>query len=475
MAGKRRAHGEGTIRQRPDGRWEARIAVGYNPNGTRRRKSVYGKTQAEVRRELNKLASKRDAGEVIATTRAAKLVDFLSAWLEAGAPTARGRKGSLNERSLESYVLHIRVHIVPGLGEIRLEALTSPMIQKWVNALPVGSAENICRTLSMALNYAVKQKIIVINPASGLSIPNSGDDKELHKPLDSEEAKRFLKAAEGHRLWALWVLLLGLGMREGEALGVRRRDVDFKQNTVRIWQGKTQRSRRTLSMPLFVMSALREHIAIGPFGVAMIDGPKLKAARLACGLTQFELGVVAGLGVQNPRGDLEPQHRTRDERGHYEATEHGKQRQSSAYVSLLERGRGRCSRAVLYRLATALGVTPTDLLLKEAVISPDALIFQADPTHARKKDHPGDAGRGLLPRNVNREFHKLLKETGLEARRMHDLRHSFATLMREQGEDLGVISEMLGHASYQITHDFYAHVRRGVQQRAAARMDALFS
>jgi hypothetical protein len=64
MAGKRRAHGEGNIRQRPDGRWEARITVGYNPNGTRRRKSVYGKTQAEVRRELNKLASRRDAGEV---------------------------------------------------------------------------------------------------------------------------------------------------------------------------------------------------------------------------------------------------------------------------------------------------------------------------------------------------------------------------------------------------------------------------
>src|SRR5437763_3340082 len=411
MGGKRRARGEGNIRQRPDGRWEARITVGHNPNGTRRRTSIYGKTQAEVRRELNKLASKRDAGEVITTTRAAKLVDFLSAWLEAGAPTARGRKGSLNERSLKSYVMHIRVHIVPGLGETRLEALTSPMIQKWVNALPVGSAENICRTLSMALNYAVKQKIILSNPAGGLSIPNSGDDKERHKPLDSEEAKRFLKAAEGHRLWALWVLLLGLGIREGEALGVRRRDVDFKQNTVRVWQGKTQRSRRTLSMPLFVMSALREHIAIGPFGVATIDGPKLKAARLACGLTQFELGVVAGLGVQNPRGDLEPQYRTRNERGHYEATEKGKQRQSSAYVSLLERRHGRCSRAVLYRLATALGVTPTDLLLEEAVISRAELIFQADPTHARKKDHAGDAGRGLLPRNVNREFHKLLKET----------------------------------------------------------------
>src|SRR5581483_2914936 len=174
-----------------------------------------------------------------------------------------------------------------------------------------------------------KQKIILSNPASGLSIPNSGDDKELHKPLDSDEAKRFLKAAEGHRLWALWVLFLGLGMRQGEALGIRRRDVDFKRNTVRVWQGKTQRSRRTLSMPLFVMNALREHIAIGPCGVAMVDADKLKAVRLRQGLTQFELGIAAGLMVQNTTDDSGPQRRTRDERGQYEATEHGKQRQSS--------------------------------------------------------------------------------------------------------------------------------------------------
>jgi transcriptional regulator with XRE-family HTH domain len=228
-------------------------------------------------------------------------------------------------------------------------------------------------------------------------------------------------------------------------------------------------------MPRFVMEALAEHIAIGPYGVALVDGAKLKAARLARGLTQFQLGVAAGLMVQKPRGDTEPRTRTRNGLGQYVPTEQGKQRQASSYISLLERGRGRCSRSALYRIAKALGVTPTELLAEETTMRPDDLVFQADPNHPRFKGTPGEHGTPLLPRNVNREFHQLLNQAGLEDRRMHDLRHSFATLMREQGEDLGVISEMLGHASYQITHDFYAHVRRGVQQRAAARMDALFS
>jgi hypothetical protein len=62
-----------------------------------------------------------DAGEVITTTRAATLVDFLSARLEAGAPTARGRKGALNERTLKNYVTHIRVH--PGTVKVQVRTV----------------------------------------------------------------------------------------------------------------------------------------------------------------------------------------------------------------------------------------------------------------------------------------------------------------------------------------------------------------
>jgi site-specific recombinase XerD len=183
-------------------------------------------------------------------------------------------------------------------------------------------------------------------------------------------------------------------------------------------------------MPDFVMADLKEHLEIGNQGPAHVDAEKLRTTRQSAGCTQAELAEQAGV--------------------HF------------AYISILERGHERCSRVVLRRLSAALNLHPVDLLVARApALRPSDLVFVSD------------AGTPLTPRNLNREFHKLLATAGLEHRRMHDLRHSFATLMLEQGEDLIVVSEMLGHSSTQITSDFYAHVRRGLQQRAADRMDAL--
>jgi integrase len=151
------------------------------------------------------------------------------------------------------------VHITPKLGQLRLDALRESVLQRWVNGLRPASARNIHRTRSVALNAAVGQRLLPRNPAKGLEVPKSGDAKERHKPFDSDEAKRFLKVANDHRLFALWVLLLELGLRGGEALGVRRKDVDLKNGTVRVWRGKTERARRVLSMPGFVMTPLKEH------------------------------------------------------------------------------------------------------------------------------------------------------------------------------------------------------------------------
>jgi integrase len=420
---KRRAHGEGNLYQRPDGLWVARISLGWE-DGKRKRKAVYGKTQAEVRKKLSALIKARDDGEFISTTKVPTLAEFLANWL-------LGKQQRLAASSHRSYETHVRVHIDPKLGKIRLDALQEPALQRWVNALPAGSAENVHRTLSIALNAAVRQKLIPRNPAKGLEVPKSGNRKDRHKPFESDEAKQFLKSANDHRLFALWALLLGLGMRGGEALGIRRKDIDLKKKTVRVWKGKTDRARRILSMPNFVMTALKEHLEIGTHGVARVDAGKLRTARETAGLTQAALAGRADIHL--------------------------------AYVSVLERGHERCSRVVLRRLASALGVRAVDLL-----------VAPAPPLHPNDLVFVSDAGTPLVHRNVNREFHKLLIAAALEDRRMHDLRHSFATLMLEQGEDLIVVSEMLGHSSTQITSDFYAHVRRGLQQRAAGRMDALF-
>jgi integrase len=83
-------------------------------------------------------------------------------------------------------------------------------------------------------------------------------------------------------------------------------------------------------------------------------------------------------------------------------------------------------------------------------------------------------GGMINPANVSRDFKALLQRAGLRTIRFHDLRHSCASLLLDQGVDLVVIKELLGHAHISITADTYAHVRLHLQRDAIERMgDAL--
>lgn len=80
-------------------------------------------------------------------------------------------------------------------------------------------------------------------------------------------------------------------------------------------------------------------------------------------------------------------------------------------------------------------------------------------------------GRPLRPDYVYSTFKKLLKKHGFPEVRFHDLRHSFATIMLEQGVDLETVSAMLGHESIVITADIYSHVRQKIKAQAAGKMN----
>lgn len=82
-------------------------------------------------------------------------------------------------------------------------------------------------------------------------------------------------------------------------------------------------------------------------------------------------------------------------------------------------------------------------------------------------------GSPLDGRNVTHELQAALRRAGLPRQRFHDLRHAFATLMLEAGEDLAVVSRSLGHATIATTADVYAHLTPAMQARSAARMDAI--
>lgn len=82
-------------------------------------------------------------------------------------------------------------------------------------------------------------------------------------------------------------------------------------------------------------------------------------------------------------------------------------------------------------------------------------------------------GRPLDAGHVLRHFQAALKTAGLEPQPFHALRHAYATLLLEQGEELGVVSRILGHSNLSTTADVYSHFTRQLSTRAAARMDAV--
>ena len=82
-------------------------------------------------------------------------------------------------------------------------------------------------------------------------------------------------------------------------------------------------------------------------------------------------------------------------------------------------------------------------------------------------------GKPLLPNTVTHNWIKLVRRTGLHGIRLHDARHSHASLMFKQGTHPKIVQERLGHSSIQITLDTYSHVAPGLQEAAAKGFDEL--
>jgi len=80
-------------------------------------------------------------------------------------------------------------------------------------------------------------------------------------------------------------------------------------------------------------------------------------------------------------------------------------------------------------------------------------------------------GKPLLPNTITHAWSKLVRHTGLKVIRLHDARHTHASIMLKQGIHPKIVQERLGHSSIQITLDTYSHVAPGLQDAAAKRFD----
>ena len=262
---RRRANGEGTVRERKDGRWEATMSL---PGGAR--KSYFGKTKQDALVKMRSGQRNVQDGLPLPPERLT-LGAYLERWLEDSV------KPTVRPYTFKSYSILVHRHITPELGKTHLTRLTAQEIQSFLNqklqsGLSPRSVQYLHAVLRRALGQAERWGIVPRNVARFASAPHV--PQANIQPLSPVEAKKLLAAVHGDRLEALYTVALAVGLRQGEALGLRWEDVHLEAGTLSVKvtsqkidgvnvlvQPKTERSRRTVKLPDICLEALRAHKA----------------------------------------------------------------------------------------------------------------------------------------------------------------------------------------------------------------------
>ena len=279
---KRRANGEGNIRKRKDGRWEGRYTAGYDPEtGKRIIKNVLGKTQTEVKEKLKTAISESQKLDV-SKAGTYTVASWVRTWYEVYA------EPRIRPNTKAYYTNYIENHIVPGIGDVPLDKLTTIQIQRFYNNLqktgrvqrknfpPLKDASlsprvvrGVHTLLHNCLEQAVSERLILANPAQGCKLPQL--EKKEMKILPQEKIGMYLTEAERRGLLAAFYLELTTGLRRGELLALQWTDLDAESKTLSVTKQvnrisgelvvsppKTRNSVRTLALPQQAVDLLAE-------------------------------------------------------------------------------------------------------------------------------------------------------------------------------------------------------------------------
>lgn len=230
--GTRNPNGEGTVYYSDyDGKWHARVTVGVLDDGKPDRRHIKRKSESEARDEFRKLLREQETGTVRKTGRAWKVGEWLRHWVENIAPM------NCRYKTLAGYHTAVYRHLVPGLGAHKLNRIEpehfEKLYTKMLNAgLKPGTAHQAHRTARTAFAEAERRGHLMRNPAAVAKAPRA--QVEEIEPLGAEEIQRLLNAALHRRNGVRYVLALALGVRQGETLGLKWHDFNEDRQTLRI-------------------------------------------------------------------------------------------------------------------------------------------------------------------------------------------------------------------------------------------------
>jgi integrase len=240
-----RANGEGSIYPYRGG-WAAYVWV-TTPAGIKDRKYIYGREREDVHDRWIELQAK--AKKMPIPTKTPIVAEYFAYWL------GEVIKPNREEGTYSAYELSGRFHVIPGVGERRIDKLTVRETQAWLNKIPgncqccaqgkdakrppqkqrccaIGDCcedlpsrraiEGARNTLRAMLNNAKREELISRNVAELVTLPKSRKRLQRRNSWTVDEARRYLESArrDNDPLYGLWVLILILGLRRGEALGL---------------------------------------------------------------------------------------------------------------------------------------------------------------------------------------------------------------------------------------------------------------
>lgn len=372
----KRANGEGTIKKRKNGTWEAQVTIGKDDNGKPIRKSVYGKTQKEVAQKLTAMTNDLNNGLFISPddiTVGQWFDIFISDY-------NKGVKAS----TLAQYEYQVRQNIKPTIGNIQLQKLTAPMIQRLYNdkleTLSPKSIRNLHGFMHKGLNQAVMCQYLKVNPCLACQLPRV--EKKEMKTLTSNALELFLHEIRGKVYEDLFFIAIFTGMRQAELLGLTWSCVDFEKGQIDV-KSQLKRERKLTRENEYRFDSLKngKSRVIVPAPIVFDVLRKVKR-------TQSENHLKYGCKYENK----------------------------------------------------------------------DDLVFT--DVNGSHLCHP----------SVWRAFKRRVAAIGYPDLRFHDLRHSFATISIENGDDIKTVSENLGHATVAFTLDVYGHVTDKMKKQSADRM-----
>lgn len=419
MGRGKRANGEGSVYQRGDGLWVGAAYV-LTTSGHRKRIAVSAKTESLAWTRLRKKIADSDAGVPVAE-ESWTVERFLHYWM---ANVASEKQ----PRTVEGYAVAVNRHIVPELGNKKLDRLSAQDVRSFMARMrgkcrcceegfdkrrtvrerrccAVGkcckrtpadrTVQQVHAVLRNALQHAMREELIARNVARLVKVKSPRYD--VNRGLTFEQAKTLLAAARGDRLEALYVLALYMGLRRGELLGLRWSDIDWDR-----WDRKCAAHRM-----VFCEDCADKH------------SPSFR-------IQQTLQRVGSELRFVPPKTE------------------------TSQRVYPLIRA---CAEALLDHWDRQ-----DDERDQAEVWEESGLIFTT-PT-----------GGPIDPSNLRSSWHPLRDRAGLEGVRLHDLRHSCVTLLLRLGVPPHIVRDIVGHSNIDVTMMIYASVSLDDMREALRRL-----